>query len=137
MKRSQVIVYLFLLIGFCLARYSKLTRQPPQVLIPPVAEKQPRVVPVHGDIRFDDYAWLREKDTRLVVNYLKVENEYTESRLRHLDELDLSIRGFASVEWGMVCHGEVGGEAAGGDVADGARGRRAGQHHQEPREEEV
>ena len=87
MKNSQVIVYLFLLIGLCLSRYSKLTRQPPQVLIPPVAEKQPQVVTVHGDIRFDDYAWLREKDTRLVVNYLKAENEYTASKLRHLGDL--------------------------------------------------
>ena len=84
MKRSQVIVYLFLLIGLCLLRYSKLTRHSPQVLIPPVAEKQPQVVTVHGDIRFDDYAWLREKDTHSVLDYLKAENKYTEVKLKHL-----------------------------------------------------
>ena len=87
MKRSQAIVYLFLLIGLCFSRYSKLTRHSSKVLIPPIAEKRPQVITVHGDIRFDDYAWLRKKDTQPVLNYLKVENEYTESRLRHISNI--------------------------------------------------
>ena len=53
----------------------------------PVAEKQPREVTVHGDVRFDDYAWLREKDTQSVLHYLKAENEYTDSKLKYLSRL--------------------------------------------------
>ena len=29
---------------------------------PPVAEKQPKTITVHGDSRVDDYFWLREKN---------------------------------------------------------------------------
>ncbi|HIB33114.1 MAG TPA: S9 family peptidase, partial [Candidatus Marinimicrobia bacterium] len=87
MKRSQVIVYLFLLIGLWLSRYSKLTRQHPEVMTPPSAYRQPQEVTVHGDIRFDDYGWLREKDTQPVLNYLKAENEYTAVKLKHLGSL--------------------------------------------------
>ena len=29
--------------------------------LPPVAEKQPKTITVHGDSRVDDYFWLREK----------------------------------------------------------------------------
>ena len=75
MKRSQAIVYLLLLIGLCLSRYSKFNRKPFKVITSPVAEKRLQEVTVHGDTRFDDYAWLREKDTQSVLDYLKAENK--------------------------------------------------------------
>ena len=49
-------------------------------LIPPSPEKIPYLMEAHGDTRIDNYYWLRD-DTRSdpkVLNYLKLENAYTE-----------------------------------------------------------
>src|SRR5882724_8973096 len=46
---------------------------------PPVAEKHPKDVSVHGDLRTDDYFWLRETENPAVLDYLKAENRYTDA----------------------------------------------------------
>lgn len=48
---------------------------------PPVAEKKPKEVSVHGDRRIDDYFWLREKENPGVRAYLEEENAYTDAVL--------------------------------------------------------
>jgi oligopeptidase B len=49
---------------------------------PPVARKVPRVEEVHGDLRTDDYFWLRDKANPEVAAYLEAENAYTEAVLK-------------------------------------------------------
>ncbi len=49
---------------------------------PPVARKVPRVDVVHGDVRPDDYFWLREKDSPDVTAYLESENAYTDAVMK-------------------------------------------------------
>ena len=49
---------------------------------PPVARKVPKVDVVHGDVRQDDYAWLREKDSPDVTAYLEAENAYSDAVLK-------------------------------------------------------
>ncbi|HEY2995809.1 MAG TPA: S9 family peptidase [Methylomirabilota bacterium] len=49
---------------------------------PPVAKKVPKIDVVHGDVRQDDYFWLREKDSPDVIAYLEAENAYTEALTR-------------------------------------------------------
>ncbi len=44
---------------------------------PPIAKKMPRVETLHGDLRQDDYFWLRAKDDPEVRAYLEAENLYT------------------------------------------------------------
>src|SRR5438552_2331148 len=73
---------------------------------PPVAEKHPKDVSVHGDIRIDDYFWLREIENPAVIDYLKSENRYTDAvmvstkafqdklyreMVRRIKETDLSV----------------------------------------------
>jgi oligopeptidase B len=56
---------------------------------PPVAKKIAKVDTIHGDVRVDDYYWLREKTNLEVLAYLEDENRYTEAmmdRLRGLQE---------------------------------------------------
>lgn len=48
---------------------------------PPIAKKVPYRLEAHGDIRIDDYYWLREKENPEVLEFLKAENAYTESVL--------------------------------------------------------
>jgi oligopeptidase B len=49
---------------------------------PPIAKKVPKVYVLHGDLRQDDYAWLRAKDDDPdVLAYLRAENDYTAAML--------------------------------------------------------
>jgi oligopeptidase B len=49
---------------------------------PPVAKKVPKIDVLHGDIRQDDYYWLREKDDPEVLAYLRAENAYTDEVMK-------------------------------------------------------
>jgi oligopeptidase B len=53
---------------------------------PPVARRVPHVVKLHGDVRADDYFWLRDKKKPEVLDHLKAENAYTAARTAHLKE---------------------------------------------------
>src|SRR5438046_224150 len=54
--------------------------RPPAVTnAPPVARKVPKIDTIHGDLRQDDYAWLRQKDDPDVLAYLEAENAYTDA----------------------------------------------------------
>ena len=51
---------------------------------PPLADKRPEnLVSPHGDVRVDEYYWLRDdsRESSEVLAYLKAENEYTETVL--------------------------------------------------------
>jgi oligopeptidase B len=47
--------------------------------MPPEADKRPVELQLHGDVRVDNYYWLRERDDSEVIAYLEAENEYTEA----------------------------------------------------------
>ena len=55
--------------------------------LPPVARVIPRVDTLFGDVRVDNYFWMREKSDPAVLEHLKAENAYTEASLRHLEPL--------------------------------------------------
>ena len=55
--------------------------------VPPVAEKKPKELTIHGDTRVDDYFWLRERENPEVIAYLEAENAYTEAMLEHTKPL--------------------------------------------------
>ncbi|WP_019505148.1 S9 family peptidase [Pleurocapsa sp. PCC 7319] len=58
---------------------------------PPIATKHPHELVTHGDKRIDNYYWLRQQDNPEVIDYLKVENDYTEERMQHTEELQKSL----------------------------------------------
>ncbi|MEQ9564070.1 MAG: S9 family peptidase, partial [Woeseiaceae bacterium] len=47
----------------------------------PSAEKRPVELELHGDVRVDDYYWLRERENPEVIAYLEAENAYMEKAL--------------------------------------------------------
>jgi len=49
---------------------------------PPIAEKKPRELTIHGDTRVDPYYWLRERDNPEVIAYLEAENAYREAVMK-------------------------------------------------------
>ncbi len=65
--------------------------------VPPVAPVGPAVTTIHGESRIDEYAWMRDRSDPRVIAYLQAENAYTESVMRHTEELQerlyLEMRG--------------------------------------------
>ncbi|MEX6688014.1 S9 family peptidase [Danxiaibacter flavus] len=58
----------------------------PANVTPPVAEKKPKDVGMHGDKRIDDYYWMNDyfkkgPDSTEVVNYLNAENAYEDTMM--------------------------------------------------------
>ncbi len=54
---------------------------------PPIAARRPHRLECHGDVRIDEYYWLRNRDDPEVRAHLDAENAYLEDRLRHVREL--------------------------------------------------
>ena len=54
---------------------------PPGTPRPPVARKVPRIDEIHGDLRADDYYWMRDKQDPEVAAYLEAENAYADAVL--------------------------------------------------------
>lgn len=54
---------------------------------PPVVAKKPHRIETHGDVRIDDYFWLREKENPEVMRLLEAENAYTQSMLAPVAQL--------------------------------------------------
>ena len=55
---------------------------------PPVAQRIPHPVTLHGDTRPDDYAWLRDKNDARVISYLDTENAYSADGLQLLQTVE-------------------------------------------------
>jgi oligopeptidase B len=54
---------------------------------PPTVKRVPKADVVQGDVRQDDYHWLRQKDDPEVTAYLKAENAYTDTAMQPTEEL--------------------------------------------------
>ena len=82
-----------LIVALCLvpaaARAQTVVAQSAAPVSPPVAKIVPRVDTLHGDIRVDNYFWLRDDARKRadVIDYLKAENAYTEAKTASLAPL--------------------------------------------------
>jgi oligopeptidase B len=54
---------------------------------PPVAPRVSHVDTLHGQVRNDDYFWLREKSNPEVISYLEAENAWTKAGMQHTEAL--------------------------------------------------
>jgi oligopeptidase B len=54
---------------------------------PPVARAVPRTTTTHGDVRVDEYFWLRNREDPEVLAYLEAENRYTQAVMRETEPL--------------------------------------------------
>jgi oligopeptidase B len=70
--------------------------------VAPVAEKIPVLLEMHGDVRTDNYYWMRltdeqksaevpDDETRRVLDYLNAENSFKESVMKHTEPLQEKI----------------------------------------------
>ncbi len=58
---------------------------------PPVAKMIPKDVSIHEDRRIDNYFWLRERNNPEVLDYLRSENAYTETVMKHTEDLQTKL----------------------------------------------
>ena len=52
---------------------------------PPVARVIPKVDTVNGDVRVDNYFWMRDRKDSAVIKYLEAENAYTAAMTKHME----------------------------------------------------
>ena len=62
-----------------------------QDLTPPIATIHPKIDTLHGDIRTDNYFWIRNKSDPQVISYLEAENAYTAARMKHTEALQQKL----------------------------------------------
>lgn len=55
-------------------------------MTPPIAEKKPHEMTIHGHTRTDDYFWLKERENPAVIKYLEDENDYTAAVLSDTEQ---------------------------------------------------
>jgi oligopeptidase B len=60
-------------------------------LTPPVAKIAPKTLTSHGDIRTDNYFWLRDRSDPDVLAYLEAENQYTATMMEHTEGLQTKL----------------------------------------------
>ncbi len=58
---------------------------------PPQATKIETRLEKHGDIRIDNYYWLKNREDKNVIDYLNHENEYTEATLKPFEKNQIQI----------------------------------------------
>lgn len=52
-------------------------------LKPPVAKKIPHELNIHGDLRIDNYFWMKDREHPEVISYLNAENDYCDAKMAH------------------------------------------------------
>ena len=60
-------------------------------LTPPTAKRIPKTDTLHGDVRTDDYFWMRDKSDPDVLAYLEAENAYTAAALKGTEALQETL----------------------------------------------
>ncbi len=58
---------------------------------PPTAAARPHELETHGDVRVDEYYWLREREDPEVIAYLEAENAYLDGVMAHTGELQETL----------------------------------------------
>ncbi len=77
MKILSTVVTFVLILGW--TAYGAPQATPDQ---PPIAKIIPKADTLHGDVRIDNYYWLRERGNPEVVKYLDAENAYTDAFMK-------------------------------------------------------
>jgi oligopeptidase B len=58
---------------------------------PPQAKKIPKTLELHGDKRVDNYFWMRDRDSKPVLDFLNAENQYFETHAKNWEKVRKNI----------------------------------------------
>ncbi|NJO02081.1 MAG: hypothetical protein HC880_10635 [Bacteroidia bacterium] len=62
-----------------------------QAQIAPIAQKIPKELSIHGQVRNDDYYWLNDRENPGVIAYLEAENAYQEAIMKPTEDLQKKL----------------------------------------------
>ena len=62
----------------------------------PRAQKKPKELVHHGDVRIDDYYWLNDRENPEVIQYLEEENTFRKKAMQHTEKLQEDL--FAEIK---------------------------------------
>src|SRR5438876_6469119 len=88
MRRFRLLVSSLAILPIVGTYVSRLTAQD---LTPPIATIKPKIDTLHGEVRTDNYFWIREKSNPAVTAYLNAENAYTAAKMKHTEALRQKI----------------------------------------------
>src|SRR6266550_1823036 len=88
MRRLRLLANSLVVLSIVVIGSSRLAAQD---LTPPTATIKPRIDTLHGDIRTDNYFWIRDKTIPEVISYLNAENAYTTARTKHTEALQQKL----------------------------------------------
>ena len=88
MKKSYLIIFISLIFAFACKNE---TNSKMSQIEPPKANRIPKNLEKHGDVRVDNYYWLNERDNREVLDYLERENDYNEKMTAHTKEFQKNL----------------------------------------------
>ncbi len=60
-------------------------------ITPPKADKKPKKLEKHGDVRVDNYYWMNDREDQEVLDYLNAENAYYAEMTSHTKEFQESL----------------------------------------------
>ena len=72
-----------LLLFFCLIFVGSCTNSTTMDRKPPVAKKVPKSLEKHGDVRIDNYYWMKDRENQEVLDHLNAENVYYQKMTAH------------------------------------------------------
>ena len=62
-----------------------------EVMKSPIAKKIPHKLEIHGDVRVDNYFWMKNRDSKDVIDYLTAENKYTDYVMKDTKKLQKKL----------------------------------------------
>ena len=57
----------------------------------PMAKVVPHKLTKHGDVRVDNYYWLKQRENSETIDYLNAENAYTKAMTEHIEDLQKTL----------------------------------------------
>jgi oligopeptidase B len=70
---------------------TSVSRLDAQNVTAPTARIVPRIDTLHGEVRTDNYFWIRNKSDPQVISYLEAENAYTAAKMKHTEALQKKL----------------------------------------------
>lgn len=80
---KNIVVVSLLSLIFAASCNTKETPEKNMDITPPSADKIPKNLEIHGDVRVDNYYWLNERENEEVIDYLERENDYYSKMTEH------------------------------------------------------
>ena len=90
MRRLRILAHALVTIPIVLASSSAI-RLAAQDVAPPTARIIPRIDTLHGEVRTDNYFWIRNKSDPQVISYLEAENAYTAAKMKRTEALQQKL----------------------------------------------